>query len=100
MLLVHLAEELAGVAELVGIGAVEADDDPVQVADLGQLLADARHRLGFQLGIETRQDEGDLALLGKDLELVLHLFRGAGAQVVQGCDVSVLVEIGQGVSFL
>ena len=86
-------KELFRVTVLRLIRAVEADDDAVQIGNLAQLREDIRHRVPFKLGVEAGQDERDFSCLGEDRDFVAKRGCGLGAQIVQSCDVSVLMEI-------
>ena len=93
VVLVQPFEKRLGVAELRLIGAIKADDNPVQVFDLGQLRQNAGHRIGFQLRIEAGQDQRHLSGLCKSFQLIGHFITGARAQIMQCRDVTVLVKI-------
>jgi hypothetical protein len=86
-------EELAGLAILFLIGAVEADDDVVDEAGAGEFLDDVGERRTFQLGKERRQDQRDLAVRGEDLEFAFQRTGFGGPQIVQRGHVTVLVKI-------
>jgi len=54
---VQAFKKTLGVAELCLVGAVQTDDEAVQIGDLGQLIQNGGHRFGFPAGIEARQDQ-------------------------------------------
>ena len=86
-------EELARMAVLRLVRLVKPDDDPVQIGHLGELVENVGQRFAFELGIERRQDQADLAGLAEGFELVDQLIERAGPQVVKLGDVTVLVKV-------
>ena len=66
-------KELPRMAVLRLVGAIESDDDAMQVSDLLQLLQDVGQGIPLELGEQRGQDQRDLAALREGLELVDQL---------------------------
>ena len=86
-------EELQRIAVLLLIGAIQADNDLLQIRDFCKVVDDTGQRLALQLGIERGQKQPQGTSPGKFDELTFELFHRPVGQVVQCCDDAVLIEI-------
>ena len=89
-------EELARSGEAVGIGAVEADDDLLQVVHLREHVDDAREPGPVHLGDQRRNDQRHGALCRPCPQVALEVIEGPVAEVVERRDDAVLEEVTHG----
>ena len=87
------AEKFQGVAILILVGAIEPDDDFIQVGHAREFAHDIFERRGFELRIQGRQHESQQAMPGKFDQLLLQFLDGSLRQVVQRRDLAVLVKV-------
>ena len=98
MVLRQAPEVLHGVPVLVLGRAIEADDDLADVRHLRELFDDVVEGTPSQFGVKGRQHKRHWTLARQTNQLVFQIFEGAGAELMQRRDTSVLEEIAHGVA--
>ena len=93
MALRQAAEVFERVTVLIFVGAIEADDDLIEVFDLGQLSDNVIEGRAFELGEQRWQHQTHGPLLAKLVELVFKTVQWAVTELVEGGYVSVLEKI-------
>ena len=86
-------EKFAGMEVLLRIGAVQTDNDLIDIGGLFKSLDNGGHGRGFKFRIEARQDQGLTPLPGKGAHFIGEFFGVAVKNAVQGRDRAALMEI-------
>jgi hypothetical protein len=86
-------EEAHGALVVVAVGAIERDDDGVQVVDLAQLVEDAPDGRAVHLGGDHGKDQRHRELGSEVADVVFELLDGTVEQAGQGGDETGLVEV-------
>ncbi len=93
-LLRKLREKAARLFPATKIGAVDADDDLVEIGDLLQFTSDAAQGFGADLANMAGQHERDGRFLGELTEFAFEPREIGRPEAVEGGDSTCLVEIG------
>lgn len=78
------------------VGAIQANDDLLQIGHLRQNIDNLVQRRTFQLGIERRQYQPHGVAAGKYLQLVFKFGQFALREIVKVGDDAILIKITHG----
>ena len=92
----QLREILEGMAILLLVRPVQADNNLIQIGHLAKFLHDVFQGRAFQLGIERRQHQGHGAGFAEVHQLRFEVLHRAANQVMEGGDNAILVKVAHG----